>query len=395
MNKIYVVKDENNKQYALKLQSNVSHSEIAMNNSIMEIKFYNVINTYEQFEYKINIFNYFCVVMDYCNFGDLFQYLNSYRFQLNFEWKKIMLFQIAFGIWEIHQLNIIHRDIKPSNILVQNIDNQHFLLKICDLGLSKIQENQNTVNIGTPHYMAPELIDPNQVKAEYDKSVDVWAFGALIFDFYSQQQLFSGLTMYQIFEQIKSCSLLQQRLTSYIKDPLLLDIAKRCLSQIPNTRPSIEQILIQLNEPLFQEQKKIFKEQNQKFFNPKEQQPQNQQYQTENEGKCQQKIEDQSKYIIQEQQKQVVQDENQNKISDQSSQTIQNQSQQLMQNQPSQIKNSNHIRNRVRLRSFLNDQNLIEQLCTMIENRSYQDEIMRLIDEIIIKKLECQMNQIQ
>ncbi|CAK88224.1 unnamed protein product (macronuclear) [Paramecium tetraurelia] len=402
---VYVVVDENNNYYALKLQSNISNSEKAMNNQIKEIKFQNVINTYEQFEYKKDFFNYFCVVMDFCNTGDLYQYLNQNHFKLTFEQKKFMLFQIAFGIWEIHQLNIIHRDIKPSNILVQIFNNDQFLFKICDLGLSKIQENLNTINIGTPYYMAPELIDPNQQKAEYDKSVDVWAFGALIFDFYSNQQLFFGLKISQIFDQIKSGLFLQQKLMVYVKDPLLLDIAKSCLSYFPKARPSIEQILIQLNEPWFQQKKKQFMEQNQKIFSPNqdkilaqiqdkndEKQPQNQQYQTENSVQCQKKIEDQPKQIIQEQQKY---DQNQNKISDQSQQIIQNRPSQLEQNQASQIKSNSYIRNKVRLRCLLFDQNLIEQLCTMIEKGCQQDQVVQLMDEVIIKQLQFKMNQIR
>lgn len=62
----------------------------------------------------------------------------------------------------------IHRDLKPANLLV----NDDFGVKVCDFGISlakKAGESFNFGSIGTPVYMAPELLQ-NQ---EYDESVDV------------------------------------------------------------------------------------------------------------------------------------------------------------------------------------------------------------------------------
>ena len=87
--------------------------------------------------------------------------------------------QIAQGIKELHDLNIIHRDIKPENIFVKK--REYYSFKIGDFGLCKImkddqiQDKKSTV--GTINYMAPETFFSN-----YNESVDIWSFGCLLYE---------------------------------------------------------------------------------------------------------------------------------------------------------------------------------------------------------------------
>jgi len=67
--------------------------------------------------------------------------------------------QVLLGLSHIHSKNILHRDIKPENIMLDK-DKK---IKILDLGWGyKIQEDtkeSNNQQVGTVHYMAPELLN--------------------------------------------------------------------------------------------------------------------------------------------------------------------------------------------------------------------------------------------
>lgn len=73
------------------------------------------------------------------------------------------------GLEYLHSINIIHRDIKPANILVDDDE----ILKICDLGLSKVQTTgaNHTRQVGTLLYQAPELLFG---ASKYNQKVDIW-----------------------------------------------------------------------------------------------------------------------------------------------------------------------------------------------------------------------------
>ena len=83
----------------------------------------------------------------------------------------------------LHSKNIIHRDLKPQNILITDGKNGRFL-KLCDFGISKVIEIQNTRCVGTLEYMAPEINDSNNYDSNTDKSYynlksDIYSLGII------------------------------------------------------------------------------------------------------------------------------------------------------------------------------------------------------------------------
>ena len=77
----------------------------------------------------------------------------------------------------LHSKRIIYRDIKPENINITY--NGYPMLYNFDTSKKLMHENGKTNTIvGTPHYMAPEVIQG----FEYDYSADIWSLGILAYE---------------------------------------------------------------------------------------------------------------------------------------------------------------------------------------------------------------------
>jgi len=79
---------------------------------------------------------------------------------------------------ELSDRNIIYRDLKPENVM---LDQQGYL-KLIDFGIAKKLEegkSRTFTMIGTPHYMAPEVMRGHG----YGTEVDLWSLGVMLFEF--------------------------------------------------------------------------------------------------------------------------------------------------------------------------------------------------------------------
>jgi hypothetical protein len=92
----------------------------------------------------------------------------------------------------LHDHGIVHRDLKPGNIFLE-----HGLLKVGDYGLSKSMSSSHrsaqTSSVGTVHYMAPEISS-----GRYDKSVDIYALGVILYEMLSGEPPFDGESAQEI-----------------------------------------------------------------------------------------------------------------------------------------------------------------------------------------------------
>ena len=115
-------------------------------------------------------------VLDYVNGGELFFHLQRERYFPE-QRAKFYAAEMASAIGYLHSLNIIYRDLKPENILLDSKGH----ITLTDFGLCKEGiEGMGTTSTfcGTPEYLAPEVLK----KQPYDKTVDWWCLGAVLYE---------------------------------------------------------------------------------------------------------------------------------------------------------------------------------------------------------------------
>ena len=114
---------------------------------------------------------------------DLLEVINKAGGKLQEHLARHYFVQLMSGVTKLHESNLCHRDLKPENCMVDEGSNT---LKVIDLGLSKHLTSAQTLGVGTPDYMAPELInftnDGSGFKQKYNASAaDVWSMGATLY----------------------------------------------------------------------------------------------------------------------------------------------------------------------------------------------------------------------
>lgn len=150
---------------------------------------------------------------------------------------------IACGMCYLHKQNIIHRDLKPSNILID----AHLTPKIADFGVSRASDGTQTMTgIGTPLYMAPEML----ATKKYGEKVDVYAFALIVVQMFTRTKLFAELLKHEPPLRI-AFRVVTNQLRPEIPPqcpPALAGLVRNCWSQDPTLRPSFAAIVAELTE---------------------------------------------------------------------------------------------------------------------------------------------------
>lgn len=131
-----------------------------------------VVRLYEVIETPTEI----CMVMEYVESGDLFDYivLNG---RLSEDESRHFFQQIIAGVDYCHTNRVVHRDLKPENLL---LDQERSSIKIADFGLSNIMRDGQFLksSCGSPNYAAPEVIQRHWYAGP---EVDVWSCGVILY----------------------------------------------------------------------------------------------------------------------------------------------------------------------------------------------------------------------
>ena len=194
------------------------------------------------------------IITEYADSGDLNQKLKNQLQQKKYFEEKLLLdwlFQSCLALEYIHNKNIIHRDIKPSNILLNNNN----IIKLSDFGVSKnisIFKSTKTL-IGTPLYLAPEILKVKEEKKPYSFKADIWSLGVTFCHLMSLEFPFEGKGNENVYDNIKKGNknkkILNENNNNYNENISIhfskefRDLIDEMMTIEPEKRPSAEEIL--------------------------------------------------------------------------------------------------------------------------------------------------------
>ena len=96
-----------------------------------------------------------------------------------------------------HRRGLFHRDIKPANIMLHNDGNDE-VVKVVDFGIARLVDlsekqdfsmSQTNMLIGSPAYMAPELLTGTD---RANERTDIWALGVTLYELLALERPFQG-----------------------------------------------------------------------------------------------------------------------------------------------------------------------------------------------------------
>ena len=155
-------------------------------------------NIMKIYEYYLDEINYY-VMSELFTGGELYDQIYKIN-HYNEADTALIMEQLFSAVAYLHSKNIVHRDIKPENILLETSDiTKEPFIKLIDFGTANYVKDKEklTLKVGTPYYIAPEVLNKC-----YNKSCDVWSLGVIMYFLLSGSPPFDGSNDLEIFQKI-------------------------------------------------------------------------------------------------------------------------------------------------------------------------------------------------
>ncbi|PKA48812.1 Mitogen-activated protein kinase kinase kinase YODA [Apostasia shenzhenica] len=225
----------------------------------------------------------FIIVMEYVKGGSLKGYLDklsgSGEKHIPLDIALFIARDVACALVELHTKHIIHRDVKSENILIDldcKRSDSSPVVKLSDFDRSvPLHSSSHTcciahfgvhppeVCVGTPRWMAPEVVQAMHERNPYGLEVDIWSYGCLLLELLTLQVPFVGKSETEIYdllrtkrrpaltEELETLAKLEEAPsgaglglsdTDAKKMKLLVDLFYECTRDDPAERPTAGQI---------------------------------------------------------------------------------------------------------------------------------------------------------
>jgi len=169
-------------------------------NILKSVHHQNIVQLKDIFETK----THFYIVMEIISGGELFEKIVELTHYSEKDASKLTA-QVLAGISHLHSRRVVHRDLKPENLLLSSKE-LNADVKITDFGLSEIFEENQPIKmdraVGTPSYLAPEVLLLLENGVPYSQEVDLWAVGVILYILLCGFPPFYGETDDDIYDKI-------------------------------------------------------------------------------------------------------------------------------------------------------------------------------------------------
>jgi serine/threonine protein kinase len=212
-------------------RSEIIQTEIAI---LKVVDHKNIVRLHEIFQDATTYY----LVMEVISGGELFERIVALTSYSEKD-ASIVCKQVLEGIQHMHEKNIVHRDLKPENLLLQS-EEANSDVKVTDFGLSHIQPHGEELKIskavGTPSYLAPEVLDMLDNSVPYGKEVDLWAVGVILYILLCGFPPFYGETDDDIYDQIQEADFTFPSPAWDAISPGAIDLIEKLLTRNPKNR---------------------------------------------------------------------------------------------------------------------------------------------------------------
>ncbi|BEI90384.1 uncharacterized protein CcaverHIS019_0304540 [Cutaneotrichosporon cavernicola] len=195
------------------------------------------------------------LVLEFIDGGDLLNYIMEYNegnSPLPEEEAQDFTFQICRAMAFCHEKGVTHRDLKPENILVtKESESQGRLIKIADFGLAKMitVEDKTMLKslVGTPQYLAPEVVMQTKTSPGYENVVDSWSIGIIVYSMLTKSLPFDDNSELSLEQRIRARATIdfdRVELERYHVSAAGVDFIERLLQPDPTKRMTMEEALM-------------------------------------------------------------------------------------------------------------------------------------------------------
>ena len=194
--------------------------------------------------------NHLAIVTEFMSHGSVKHAFGKKKFKTPTVKFRVAL-DAAHGLDFLHKNNIIHRDVKNDNLLIVSLSHRApVTVKLTDFGTSRSDSMairiEMTKGIGTPAFMAPEILDSKP----YSKPADVYSFGVSMYELWTEKTPYTNCGFTKPWD-VAHFVISGKRLPVPRDMPAAYAaIMQACWAHDPARRPTFAQVVEMLQEAL-------------------------------------------------------------------------------------------------------------------------------------------------